>query len=371
MWEKDYKMRKLSFIFFLGIISFFTIFGNVYLYSEPYEILEKKRLLIQKRKEILKLTKQERRTFKNLARLEKKIVQLEEKISMLEGSLRRLKIEKKLVYHKLEKLKKEIKVRKDTLKKLLNFYWFVYLKRAQMDLDRFLESWSLYQHWVVILNVKLVDDISVLAKFIKELNKTLKRKQLIERDIKAKTKALIKERESVLDKKLFLLQEIRRIRALKIQKEAQLKQIRETIKRLKLASLSFFKTSFVRLKGRLPWPVKGRVVYRFNMRHRPPREGIGIRVSSNTQVKVISWGKVVFSDKLRGFGNVIIVFHGNDFYSLYAYLKRVYVFVGQRVERSEIIGVAGFCPKCRGYGVYFELRKGKRPVNPLKWLKKS
>ena len=78
----------------------------------------------------------------------------------------------------------------------------------------------------------------------------------------------------------------------------------------------------------------------------------------------IFWGKVVHNDTLRGFGHVVIVYHGFDYYSLYAYLSETYVRNGQEVEKDEPLGVVGYYPKADGPGLYFELRFHQKPINP-------
>lgn len=67
----------------------------------------------------------------------------------------------------------------------------------------------------------------------------------------------------------------------------------------------------------------------------------------------MSWGKVVHNDQLRGFGQVVVVFHGEDYYSIYAFLADTSVVVGREVSQGDQIGVSGFYPKAQGPGLYF------------------
>jgi septal ring factor EnvC (AmiA/AmiB activator) len=74
---------------------------------------------------------------------------------------------------------------------------------------------------------------------------------------------------------------------------------------------------------------------------------------------------------LRGFGQVVILYHGQQYYTLYAYLAGSSVKVGQDVEKGETIGKAGFYPKAQTSGLYFELRYGKKTLDPESWFKAS
>jgi len=85
-------------------------------------------------------------------------------------------------------------------------------------------------------------------------------------------------------------------------------------------------------------------------------------------VRSVFWGKVVHNDVLRGLGKVVILFHGGDYYTLYAYLSDTSVQTGQDVEKDEVIGHVGYYPEAHGNGLYFELRFHQKPINPLLWL---
>ena len=127
-----------------------------------------------------------------------------------------------------------------------------------------------------------------------------------------------------------------------------------------------------KLKGRLIWPVQGDVVGLFG-RHKHPRfgtyvdrKGIDIKVSKQDAIRVIADGTVVYADTLNGYGKVVIVDHGDQYLSLYANAGSVRVRVGDDVGAGEPLGEAS---TGRETGqMYFELRRGKTPLDPLGWL---
>ena len=129
---------------------------------------------------------------------------------------------------------------------------------------------------------------------------------------------------------------------------------------------------FSRLKGSLRLPVAGELMNRFGA----PREGGGtswkgifIRAAQGSAVKAIAAGQVVFAEWLRGFGNLIIVDHGEGYMSLYSNNESLYKQVGERVKPGDPIAAVGNSGGQPDSGLYFEMRHQSRPVNPLGWVK--
>ncbi|MHB1188102.1 murein hydrolase activator EnvC family protein [Thiobacillus sp.] len=129
---------------------------------------------------------------------------------------------------------------------------------------------------------------------------------------------------------------------------------------------------FSGLKGSLRLPVAGELMNRFGA----PREGGGvswkglfIRAAEGTAVKAIAAGQVVFAEWLRGFGNLIIVDHGEGYMSLYSNNESLYKQVGERVQPGDAIATVGNSGGQPDSGLYFEMRHQSRPVNPLLWVK--
>lgn len=129
---------------------------------------------------------------------------------------------------------------------------------------------------------------------------------------------------------------------------------------------------FSGLKGSLRLPVAGELMNRFG----DPREGGGlswkglfIRAAEGAAVKAIAAGQVVFSEWLRGFGNLIIVDHGEGYMSLYSNNESLYKQVGDSVQPGDSIATVGNSGGQPDTGLYFEMRHQSRPVNPLLWVK--
>lgn len=128
---------------------------------------------------------------------------------------------------------------------------------------------------------------------------------------------------------------------------------------------------FSQLKGKLARPVHGVVTNRFNT-PRPdstvPWKGIFLRTSGGQAVKTVAAGRVVFADWLRGFGNLLIVDHGNNFMSLYGYNETLYKEVGDELRGGDTIASVGNSGGNAEFGLYFEIRYKSKPLDPLQWL---
>lgn len=129
---------------------------------------------------------------------------------------------------------------------------------------------------------------------------------------------------------------------------------------------------FSQLRGSLRLPVPGELMNRFGA----PREdggvswkGVFIRAAQGTAVKAIAAGRVVFSEWLRGFGNLIIVDHGEGYMSLYSNNESLYKQVGEQVQPGDAIATVGNSGGQPDTGLYFEMRHQSRPLNPLVWVK--
>lgn len=131
---------------------------------------------------------------------------------------------------------------------------------------------------------------------------------------------------------------------------------------------------FARLAGNLAWPVSGRVVQEFGQSVHPVfktvtvHNGISIAAARGTPVYAVAAGIVEFADYLPGFGECVILDHGNGYYSLYAQLDRVYATKGARVASGEVLAEVGQDPEKGESQLYFEIRHGKTPLDPADWL---
>ncbi|HET7712963.1 MAG TPA: peptidoglycan DD-metalloendopeptidase family protein, partial [Thermoanaerobaculia bacterium] len=97
--------------------------------------------------------------------------------------------------------------------------------------------------------------------------------------------------------------------------------------------------------------------------------GLKIEAAPGTQVRAVFQGTVLFSQWFKGYGNLIILDHGNRVFSLYGNLKAPGVVVGDRVNAGQVIAGVGESEDGRAGYLYFEIRRDNRPEDPQKWLR--
>jgi murein hydrolase activator len=131
---------------------------------------------------------------------------------------------------------------------------------------------------------------------------------------------------------------------------------------------------FARLRGQLSWPLAGKLVLTYGKVKHPTfnvdtfNKGIGISAPPGTEFRVIEAGQVLYANWFKGYGNLLIVDHGDSYYSVYAYASELLVQVGERVKRYQVVGKTGEGGSLNGPALYFEIRHHGKPENPLEWL---
>jgi septal ring factor EnvC (AmiA/AmiB activator) len=130
-------------------------------------------------------------------------------------------------------------------------------------------------------------------------------------------------------------------------------------------------TGLSKLKRKLSWPVKGRILHSFGTRKQGYLKWKGVLISApiSRQVQTIHNGKVLFSDWLKGYGLLTVIDHGNGYMSLYAHNQTLLKSVGDRVETGEPIALIGQSGGLEQSGLYFEIRHQGKALNPKLWCR--
>jgi len=122
-------------------------------------------------------------------------------------------------------------------------------------------------------------------------------------------------------------------------------------------------------KGKLLWPVRGKVTSRFGRRGSRMHDGIDIAAKAGTPVRAAASGEVVYSDsRLSGYGKLVILRHGRNLFTAYAHNQRNLVKKGSRVKAGDTIARVGSTGRASGPHLHFEVRHGSTPVDPLAYL---
>lgn len=133
--------------------------------------------------------------------------------------------------------------------------------------------------------------------------------------------------------------------------------------------------AFGSLKGRLPMPVRGELAGRFGTPQEavlaPSNKGIFVRAPGGAEVQAVAAGRVVFADWMRGYGNLLILDHGDGYLTIYGNNESVLKRVGDAVHGGETVATVGASGGNEASGLYFEARFQGRPFDPLPWLRSS
>lgn len=128
-------------------------------------------------------------------------------------------------------------------------------------------------------------------------------------------------------------------------------------------------------RGTLPWPTEGRVVSAFGAQVHPRfgtrtfRNGVDIEAVEGRDVAAVYAGHVVYTGWFKGYGNLIILDHDNEYYTLYAHVAEILVKEGDDVKQGQRIGTVGDTGSLEGPRLYFEVRYQGKPQNPEQWLR--
>ena len=129
------------------------------------------------------------------------------------------------------------------------------------------------------------------------------------------------------------------------------------------------------VQGALAWPVEGKVIERFGRQRNPKfstftvNNGLRIEAVPGTQVRAVFQGTVLFSQWFKGYGNLIILDHGNRVFTLYGNLKAPAVAAGDRVTTGQPLAGVGESEDATAGHLYFEVRQDNKPEDPQKWLR--
>ncbi len=130
------------------------------------------------------------------------------------------------------------------------------------------------------------------------------------------------------------------------------------------------------MKGKLEWPVRGEMTGDFGKVKHPEfsaevfRKGIDIEAPVGEAIKAVEKGRIVFAERFSGYGKMVIIDHGERYFSIYAHLSEILKNKGDVVTRGETLGRVGDSDSFTGAGLYFEMRKDGKSIDPLPWFRK-
>ncbi|HOP40296.1 MAG TPA: peptidoglycan DD-metalloendopeptidase family protein [Geobacteraceae bacterium] len=365
------------------------------------EIREKKRL-ITRTKRVEKVVAGE------LAKIDKSLREKEESLAALNRDLSNVDAGLRKTHVEIDTVVKDVEARKKLLqKRLVSVYKagdagavrflfssesvprmmenFRYMKSLMENDRKLVVAYNERLEKLKVLKTTLEQDVRRKASLKQRIE--LKKKE-IEAEKKKKTSYLVRVRE---DKKSYIasLRELeansRRLQAIIERLEAARRKSytahtrRKAVKPGSKGGASFVppssSTGFGSQKGRLSLPTQGRIVDFFG-RHKHPEfnsytniNGIFIAAPVGADVRAVYDGKVIFAEYFKGYGNMVIVDHGDGFFSLYAHNSKIFKKAGAGVKKNELVASVGDLDSTRGPVLYFEIRYQGKPIDPGPWIR--
>ena len=244
-----------------------------------------------------------------------------------------------------------------------------------------------YLQSTVAFDRELVQQLNEQATRQETLTQELARKR---QDVDAQRRELAEVKEAVqkdAQKKRELLASVReekesRQRALKDLEQAALR-LQKMIE--ELARRSAGKSSkevpagsgLETMRGKLEWPVKGQVIGGFGKTKHHEfstevfRKGLEFEAPVGEEIRAVEKGKIVFADRFSGYGKMLIIDHGDRYYTVYAHLSDFLKKSGDSVKRGEAVALVGDSESLVGSKLYFEMRKDGRSIDPTPWFQRQ
>ena len=350
------------------------------------------------------------RKIKNTSDREKseieRLNEIDEEISLVRNLIYRLRREEKIKEKSITQAEVTIEKKESEHTSLVNRYakrvTHTYKKGRLSDLEKLLDAKSWRQAVYRAKYIKIISehDRSLADEIRRNLVEIEAKQTVLERELtdirkidieKLSRKKWLEQRRRVRNKELGNLKRDRQKMsvALNQRKKAaqQMESIISRLERERVARIAELErrrkemellgsVPFKELKGKLPWPIEGKVISRFGTYQNPnlktvtENTGIDIHGSEGTEVRSIYDGIVTTVTYIRGYGNTVILDHGDGFYSVYTHVMDVEVEENSYVNARDIIAHVGDSGSLEGTKLHFEIWGNKDKLNPELWLKK-
>lgn len=354
--------------------------------NKQQQELEKLKVSISSLEKKLRKQRKEKNTLqqkleiveRNVVDLDKKIRAVSKKITKTENNLSRLNSDKNNLEQRINKQRSTIaeQIRaayktgnEEPIKLLLNQEDPEQLSRILKYYDYLLDARSrkIDQFTADIESLKItLSKIEIQKTLLADSKKELEKdKQQLASSISQRKATLTKVTQSLQSNK----QQLNQYKKQRDELEAVVQTVGEAAKAIPPAQDY---PSFALSKGKLNWPVRGRLTAGYGSKRSEYLRWQGWLISAKkgASIKSVHHGRVVFSDYLRGFGLLVIVDHGDGYMTLYAHNKELLKETGDWVQSGETVARAGNTGGLTNTALYFEVREKGKPVNPRLWLSK-
>lgn len=221
-----------------------------------------------------------------------------------------------------------------------------------------------------------------LGYYREQLHSDEKELQLLKREAEKKREEIRQDRlkksellESVRNEKKIHLAAIRDLEVASKNLQTLIDRLeRELKEKARKESIPPAVKGFATHRGKLPFPVEGRLLSTFGRNENPKfntftiQKGIEIEAPVGAEIKAVYDGRVLYADWFKGYGKILIIDHGEGFYTLSGYASQLLKKAGDEVKAGEVVALVGDTGSLKGPCLYFEIRRQGKPLNPLEWL---
>ncbi|MCS0045587.1 murein hydrolase activator EnvC family protein [Vibrio antiquarius] len=322
---------------------------------------------------------------KQLNELQKSLKEQELGISKLEREIRQTKSELAQADKNIDKLEEKIALQEaqrqeqeEELKQLLQTYYVTERAKANGQLlNQGVEEDRMSQYFQHLAKAR-AEVIDAITKTTQELAHNKNQLELEKEQIETLLKQQSEKRTALASTQSKRKQTLNKIQSSIKNDKRYLAELQRNETRLKAEIAKAAKRNAVPMdglgkqRGKLPWPLKGRVLHNFGTRQTGQVNWKGMVLAANygQQVKAVYPGTVVFAEYLRGYGLVVLLDHGKGDMTLYGYNQALTKKEGDRVTAGEVIALAGDTGGQDRASLYFEIRRNSEAQNPKSWLKR-
>ena len=350
-----------------------------------------KKKIQEEKQRITEIDRQEASVISQLNSLDRSLSKNEKELKVLDQQLR-------TVIRKVQKATEDLKILNQTISSQENF-----LERRLVALYKFgdegmpqvlfsSQSYGDFLNSRLYLTLILGQDRQLIADFHKreayvgkyreELKKDEHELQQLKKTTEQKRAEIQKDRaqkgrllNAVRDEKLTHLAALKDLETASAQLQALIDRLEKDIRaKAKEEIYSPPGKGFGTFRGKLAFPVAGQILSTFGKNENPKfntftvQKGIEVGAPLGAEIRAIFNGRVVYSDWFKGYGKILIIDHGEGYYTLSGHASTLLKNVGEEVRRGEVVALVGDTGSLKGPCLYFEIRQRGKPLDPLEWL---
>lgn len=371
-------------VFPLLFVLFFSSVSAGATHEEEYRKLQER---MSEQKEKLREAQQRESSILNeIEGVNMRLDRIETELIKYRKDLKRTEAEISSVTSDIEKTKSVLEKQKEWLKrKLVVMHKLGYsgdmlvLLMSAEDVSQMMRIWK-YLENITLYEQKVLGDY---RDNLKRFNEKYERLRVLKAELKTNTDRVNTKEKELSGERQSKVEILSSVRKEKSSHQRMIAELKEASKRLLDLIKKSSKTDtytgtgavFTRFRGKLPWPAEGKIAVPYGSQKDPEfstpvfRNGVHIQTPENSEARSVYEGKVIFAEWLKGFGQLVIISHGNGYHTLYGNLSEIFSHVGDIIKGSQAIGRVGTSGILNAPGLYFEIRYKGKPLDPAQWLR--